>query len=76
MMKRFTKKEFLALEENLSIVGIELSKITSLVKFLDLAINNETSLSGMDIANLTSLLKQRIFEINSDFEKIETLFEV
>ncbi|MBQ8887681.1 MAG: hypothetical protein IJY61_08280 [Candidatus Gastranaerophilales bacterium] len=75
-MKRFTKKELLAIEENLCMVGIELSKITSLVKFLDLAINNETSISGMDIANLTSLLKQRIFEINVKYEKIETLLEV
>ena len=75
-MKRFTKKEILALEENLSIVGIELSKITSLVKFLDLAINNESFLSGIDIANLTSLLKQRILEINGKYEKIEMMFDL
>ena len=75
-MKSFTKKEIAALEENISIVGVELSRISSLVKFLDLAINNEISLSRMDIANLTSLLKQRILEINGKYDEIETLFQV
>lgn len=75
-MKSFTKKEITALEENISIVGVELSRISSLVKFLDLAINNEISLSRMDIANLTSLLKQRILEINGKYDEIETLFQV
>ena len=75
-MKRLTKKELLALEENLCLVGIELSKITSLIKFLDLAINNEISLSGMDIANLTSLLKQRVSEINIKYNEIEMIFEL
>lgn len=75
-MKSFTKKEITALEENISIVGVELSRISSLVKFLDLAINNDISLSRMDIANLTSLLKQRILEINGKYDEIETLFQV
>ena len=75
-MKSFTKKEIAALEENISIVGVELSRISSLVKFLDLAINNDISLSRMDIANLTSLLKQRILEINGKYDEIETLFQV
>ena len=75
-MKRFTKKEIAALDENLCLVGIELAKITSLVKILDIAINNELLLSRMDISNLTSLLKQRILEVNLNYEKIESLFDV
>ena len=74
-MKSITEKDFESIENNIYSVGIELSKITSLVKFIDIALNDELDVTQMDLANLTLLLKEKVFEINKKYDKIEYLLE-
>lgn len=75
-MKNFSENEFTNIEEKISSVGMDLSIITSLIKFLDLALNDDLGVSDMDLANLSSLLKQRIFDVNSKYDEIECLLGV
>lgn len=72
-MKNFSENEFTIIEEKISSVGMDLSIITSLIKFLDLALNDDLGVSDMDLANISSLLKQRIFDVNSKYDEIECL---
>lgn len=75
-MKNFSENEFTNIEEKISSVGMDLSIITSLIKFLDLALNDDLGVSDMDLANISSLLKQRIFDVNSKYDEIECLLGV
>lgn len=74
-MKSITEKDFASIENNINSVGIELSKITSLVKFIDIALNDELDVTQVDLANLTVLLKEKVIEINKKYDKIEYLLE-
>lgn len=74
-MKSITEKDFASIENNINSVGIELSKITSLVKMIDIALNDELDVTQMDLANLTVLLKEKVFEINKKYDKIEYFLE-
>ena len=75
-MKRFSEKDFANIEKNIYSVGIELSIVVSLVKFLDIAMNDELDINEMDRANLTVLLKEKICEINEKYNTIECLLGV
>ena len=75
-MKRFSEKDFANIENNIYSVGIELSIVVSLVKFLDIAMNDELDINEMDRANLTVLLKEKICEINEKYNTIESLLGV
>ena len=75
-MKRFSEKDFANIENNIYSVGIELSIVVSLVKFLDIAMNDELDINEMDRANLTVLLKEKICEINEKYNTIECLLGV
>ena len=75
-MKRFSEKDFANIENNIYSVGIELSIVVSLVKFLDIAMNDELDINEIDRANLTVLLKEKICEINEKYNTIECLLGV
>ena len=75
-MKTFSEKDFTNIENNIYSVGVELSIIASLIKFLDISMNDELDINELDRANLTALLKERINDINKKYNKIEYLLGV
>lgn len=57
--------------EKITAVGINLSVIVSIVKFLDVSMNDSTNFSNADIHNLVITLKKMLNLVISDYYEIE-----
>ena len=57
--------------EKITTVGINLSVISSIVKFLDVSMNDSTNFSNADIHNLVITLKKMLNLVISDYYEIE-----
>lgn len=57
--------------EKINTVGINLSVISSIVKFLDVSMNDSTNFSNADIHNLVITLKKMLNLVISDYYEIE-----
>lgn len=75
-MKRLSKHKLTKIEEIISDIGSDLSAATSLVKFLDLALNDNLDITNMDLANLTVILKQKINTLNIKYGSLESIFDI
>lgn len=57
--------------EKITTVGINLSVISSIVKFLDVSMNDSTNFSNADIHNLVVTLQKMLNLVMSDYYEIE-----
>ncbi|HIS89717.1 TPA: hypothetical protein IAA87_09910 [Candidatus Avigastranaerophilus faecigallinarum] len=61
--------------EKITTVGINLSVISSIVKFLDVSMNDSTNFSNADIHNLVVTLQKMLNLVMSDYYEIEQYIE-
>lgn len=57
--------------EKITTVGINLSILASIIKFLDVSMNDSTNFSNADIHNLVITLKKMLNLVISDYYEIE-----
>ena len=74
-MNNKLKKYELSIEEKVHSIGINISTLSSLIKYLDISLNDKLDVSNMDIANLASLLKNQINTIKVQFDELECILE-
>ncbi len=64
------------LEKKLHSIGIDITLIDSLVKFLDAAMSDDLDITDVDKANLTIVLKRIVKIIKSKYDSVEQLINI
>ncbi len=64
------------LEEELHVIGIDLTLLESLANVMECAINDEYNISQVDIANLTIVMKRLIKLVKAKYDKVESCLNI
>ena len=74
-MKKFNKNSVLSIYDKITVVGVNLSIISSIIKFLDVSINDNTNFSKADVHNLVITLKKMHNIVINDYSEIEKIID-
>ena len=75
-MKKNNKILITDLYDKIADIGVDLSIIASIIKFLDVSYSDSNNFSKSDIHNLIITLKKMINSIRSDYSEIEKSFDL
>ena len=75
-MKKNNKILISDMYDKIADVGVDLSIIASIIKFLDVSFCDSTNFSKSDIHNLIIVLKLMLNSLRKDYSEIEKLFDI
>ncbi len=64
------------IETKMHSVGIDLTLIDSIIKYIDMSLNEEIDVSNIDVANLTIVLKRLVKILKSKYDKLERILNL
>ena len=74
-MKKFNKNSLLSIYDKITSVGVNLSVISSIIKFLDVSINDNTNFFFFFVHNLVITLKKMHNIVINDYSEIEKIID-